>query len=519
MRRAKGLKTGLLLPLFSSPGKEGIGTLPDALRFLETVSESGFDIWQILPIHPTGLGDSPFQGPSLFAGNPNLIGLSGLVDAGDLSIGAYKTYLRQWESFKAADTGRSDRYIEYGFLWGEKLGFGKDLEGFAASPLYRAYRGFVSNRDKDRLRKYEKFCGSESGWLVDYAAFMAAKRVHGFPLGWVDWPADLALRRGDFVDGLPRDLIEFFKYLQFVFEEQMAAFFEAARARGIEVIGDVPIYPAYESADVWAYRELFQLDGSGRMAYAAAVPPDYFSATGQLWGNPLYRWGPDFPEEENERAFGWWRSRFSRLFQYHDRIKFDHFRGTVAYGRVEAGATDAREAEWIPGPGRVLFDRLEKDFRCAQRLIAEDLGIITQDVALLRDELGIPGMKIFLFADIGDPTHEYWPHHSAERSNCFHYTGTHDNETLVQKLAEMSEADRTFFLDYLSRSREKEPHRQAIDLLLRSESKVVVLPAQDLLGLGAEARINNPSEAFGWWRRRLTGEESERLRDYSDCSQ
>lgn len=503
LRRLNGLKTGLLLPLFSTPGGEGIGTLPDAVRFLDTLSTAGFNIWQILPIHPTGLGDSPFQGPSLFAANPNLIGLSGLVEAGDLDAGDYRDYLRRWENFKAADPGRSDGYIEYGFLWEEKLGFGKDPEGFFSSPLYRAYKGFLSHKDTARRDRFETFRAREAGWLEDYAVFMAAKVAHGFPTGWADWPSDLALRRGSFATALPKDLIGYFKYLQFVFDEQMAAFHNAAQARGIEVIGDVPIYPAYESADVWANQDLFQLDSNGRMTYVAAVPPDYFSATGQLWGNPLYRWGPAFSEGENDAVFDWWRSRFRRLFQYHDRIKFDHFRGTVAYGRVRADATDARDAEWIPGPGRLLFESLEKDFRCADRLTVEDLGIITEDVAELRDELGIPGMKIFLFADLGDPTHEYWPHNSAERANCFHYTGTHDNETFVQKLSEMSEADREMFLNYLGTSSEKEPRLQAIDLLLLSESKAVILPAQDLLGLGAEARMNNPSEAFGWWRWRL----------------
>jgi len=511
-------KSGVLLHVTSLPGEEGIGTLGgEAREFARVLAASGQRLWQILPVHPTIVGDSPFQGPSVFAGNPNLVSLAELVRAGDLAEADYAAYLEAWRAYRAAHPGRSDAYVEYGFLWERKLGFDSRLPGWEAAPLRRAWEGFRSRAGRDRREAFEAFVRREARWLEPYALFMALKELHGFETLWCGWSEPA--RSGPSGAGLPPndERVGFYKYVQFVFDEQISALRDAAHGLGVELVGDLAIYPGYDSADVWANRSLFQLDSSGAMTHVAAVPPDYFSATGQLWGNPLYRWGEAGSEEDHARIYSWWAKRLERELRYFDMIKVDHFRGLESYGCVEAGAPTAVNAKWVRGPGLEFFEQIERELGRRPPLIAEDLGIITDAVRRLLRKVGYPGMKVFIFADWrGDPRknrkHPYLPHNVARHPNSVFYTGTHDNETLRQKIElGMTDEERSGLELYLERSGERELHWKVVDVISASASETAIFPAQDLLYLGPEARMNNPSQSSGWWRWRLTVEQMRML--------
>lgn len=507
-------RSGILLHISSLPNEEGIGTLGEESRnFARLLASCGQRLWQILPIHPTIVGDSPFQGPSVFAGNPNLVSLAELVRTGDLTEAEYAEYLDSWRAYKAGHPGRSDAYVEYGFLWERKLGFDSRLPGWDSAPLRRAYEGFRRRASSQRRKAFEDFIQRNAWWLEPYANFMALKEAHGFEKLWNSWeePAKSGATPAQ------AERANFYKYVQFVFDEQMSALRECAKASGVALVGDLAIYPGYDSADVWANRELFQLDASGAMTCVAAVPPDYFSATGQLWGNPLYKWGEVGSKEDHERIYSWWAKRFERELSYFDILKLDHFRGLESYGRVDAKASDATGAVWVKGPGMEFFKRTEHLLGKKPPLIAEDLGIITDAVRRLLRKTGYPGMKVFIFADwTADPRknrkHPYLPHNVARNPNSVFYTGTHDNETLRQKVESgMTEEERKGLTLYLERSSERELHWKAIDVISASASETTIFPVQDILYLGAEARMNNPSQSSGWWRWRLTGSQMEEL--------
>jgi len=511
-------KSGVLLHVTSLPNDEGIGTLgPEAHEFVDLLARSGQRVWQILPIHPTIIGDSPFQGPSVFAGNPNLVSLRALVSKGDLLQEEYDEFVREWRAYRDAHPGRSDAYVEYGFVWDAKLGFDSFREGHERAPLRRAYERFRLEASPERREAFERFREGNAEWLADYALFMAIKEGYGFEVLWCEWQEEERFRQSGFDEAVDPHAQGFYEYVQFVFEEQMTALGRHAHSSGIELIGDLAVYPGYDSADVWANRALFQLDSDGEMTHVAAVPPDYFSAEGQLWGNPLYDWADD---SKRQALYKWWARRMRRETRFFGRIKIDHFRGFESYGRVSADADTAVDAKWTPGPGKPFFDNLRQALG-GLPVIAEDLGIITDDVRELLKDVGCPGMRVFIFVnweeyDTDEPPesnpHAYLPHNADEAPNSVFYTGTHDNETLRQKIEDVCpETERKAILTYLDLSSEEGVQWRAIDLISASGSDLVIFPAQDVLYLGAEGRMNNPSDNSGWWKWRLTPELMDRL--------
>ncbi len=511
-------KSGVLLHISSLPNEEGIGTLgPEAHEFVDLLARSGQAVWQMLPVHPTIIGDSPFQGPSVFAGNPNLVSLRALVEAGDLLEEELDEFVREWSAHRDAYPGRSDAYVEYGFVWEAKLGFDSFREDYDKAPLRQAYERFRCEATPERRAAFERFREESDDWLRDYALFMAIKESYGFDVLWCEWQEAERFRASGFEEAADPHARGFYEYVQFVFEEQISALGRHARSRGVELIGDLAVYPGYDSADVWANRELFQLDEEGEMTHVAAVPPDYFSEEGQLWGNPLYDWAD---RSKRDALCAWWVRRMRREARFFGRIKIDHFRGFESYGRVPADAETAVDAKWTPGPGKALFDCLEKELG-GLPIIAEDLGIITDDVRDLLEDVGCPGMRVFIFVnweeyDCDEPPeenpHAYLPHNADEEPNSVFYTGTHDNETLRQKIEDVCpEAERKAILTYLDLSSEEGVGWRAIDLISASGSDLVIFPAQDILYLGPESRMNNPSDDHGWWKWRLTPEQMDRL--------
>jgi 4-alpha-glucanotransferase len=503
--------SGVLLHVTSLPGEEGIGTLGDeALRFVRFLQSAGQSLWQMLPMHITSVGDSPFQGPSVFAGNPNVISLRRLSQTGDLSEGDYDRYLQAWHEFKSGHKGRSDSYVEYGFLWQNKLGFDSSIPGFEDAPLRRAYVGFKRAVDPQRRAAFDAFCAESAAWLDDFAHFMVLKDTYGFDVMWPRWQVEDLERRPGFNDQLDPDEVGFHQYVQFVFDEQMKALHREAAALGVELMGDMAIYPGYDGADVWSARDLFQLDGEGYPTAVAAVPPDFFSREGQLWGNPLYKWGSAGTMEDHAAIYRWWSKRMKRELSYFDLVKIDHFRGFDSYGAVRAESPSAARAWWMKGPGREAFDAISRELDRELPVVAEDLGLVSDGVRELLVSIGFAGMKVLAFADwrTGDPkdnhSHPYLPHNVPEECNTVYYTGTHDNGTFRQIVEEdMTELEKRNLTRYVARSPETELRWRILDVVSASGARRAVFPAQDMLWLGAETRMNNPADRNGCWRWRL----------------
>ncbi|HEV8635705.1 MAG TPA: 4-alpha-glucanotransferase [Chloroflexota bacterium] len=476
--------SGVLLHPTSLPGPDGIGDLGSAAdRFVDFLARSRQTLWQILPLGPTGPDNSPYAASSAFAGNPLLISLERLADQ-RLGPGSSRRERTAGTSV-AYDRVRTEKTARLQRAW----------EAFAASPA--------------RLSRLEAF-GAENPWLRDYVLFAAIKEAHG-GASWTAWPAELAHRQPAALRRFHeqhRGALGFHGFLQLVFAEQWAALKEHARARGVRLMGDVPIFVAHDSADVWAHPELFRLDERGRPTEVAGVPPDYFSATGQLWGNPLYRWDALAAD-----GFRWWIERFRRLFAQVDLARVDHFRGFVAHWVVPATETTAVKGHWETAPGVELFRAVEAALGPASSaaargpaasgerdgglpLVAEDLGTITPDVHAVRRELGYPGMRVLHFAFEGDAGNLYLPHMHERHSVV--YTGTHDNDTTVGWYAALDEPTRHRVRHYLGVS----GHDIAWDLIraaLMSVADTAILPLQDVLGLGSAARMNVPGTAHGNW--------------------
>ena len=469
---------GILLSVTSLPSKYGIGCFSkSAYDFVDWLKEAGQTYWQILPICPTSYGDSPYQSFSTFAGNPYFISLEALIEEGVLTE----------EECDSMDFGNVEDDIDY------------EKQYWARYPLLRrAYERSNISQNQDYLR----FVEENRWWLDDYALFMAVKNYFdGAP--WTKWPEDIRLHWGFALDYYRRELyydIEFQQYLQFKFFQQYRALKAYANEKGIQIIGDIPIYVAMDSADTWAHPELFQLDEHNVPTAVAGCPPDGFSATGQLWGNPLYRW-----DYHRQTGYDWWLSRLWYCFQLYDVTRIDHFRGFDEYYSIPYGAATAMEGHWEKGPGLELFRRVEQALGWHE-VIAEDLGYVTDSVRWLVQESGFPGMKVLEFAfdsrDSGS-ANDYLPHNYTE--NCVVYTGTHDNETITGWFDSISKEEQQSARDYLCDQRQpkKYLYRSFIALVMRSCAKYCIIPMQDYLGLDNSCRMNTPSTVGTNWRWRM----------------
>ena len=469
--------SGILLHPTSLPGGHGIGDLgPEAYAFIDWLAAARQQYWQVLPIGPTGYGDSPYQTFSAFAGNPLLIDLTALVERGWLEEGTL------------AEAPANQGTVDYG-----------QVVDFKLSALHLSWVGFKALGDPEDHERFTAFSKHEASWLDDYALFRAIKSAHG-GVSWNAWPEGLATRDKSALAAFRKahaDAIAYARFAQWVFFEQWAALREHAHARGIRIIGDVPIFVAFDSADAWAHRTLFHFDTQGNPTVVAGVPPDYFSETGQLWGNPLYRW-----DAMARGRYAWWVARMRQALHLYDLVRVDHFRGFEAYWEVPAGEPTAINGRWVKGPGDKLFKALQKALGADLPIIAEDLGLITPPVEALRDQFGLPGMKILQFA-FGDPANAYLPHNFVP--NCVVYTGTHDNDTSRGWYETAPEAERDYALRYLSTDAEGFTWA-LIREAQASVARLAVVPAQDLLDLGSEARMNTPAVATGNWGWRLAPE-------------
>ncbi len=465
---------GLLLHPTSLPGPFGIGDIgPAAAAWVDFVASTGCRRWQLLPLGPTGYGDSPYQCFSSFAGNPYLVSpellhRDGLVTAADL------------DAYPELPDGR----VDYGAVIPAKLAMldrAFDQLGAAASVL----------RDE-----YEAFTADESRWLDDFAAFMTLKDLHG-GAPWIAWERPLRLREPEAMAELRSshaDTIARHGFRQWLFRRQWDALRRHATDAGITVIGDIPIFVAGDSADVWANRELFRLDDEGNPTVVAGVPPDLFSDTGQRWGNPLYDW-----ERHQAEGYAWWIDRIRATLAMVDVLRIDHFRGFVNYWEIPGGAPTAEVGRWVDGPGKAFFVAVRNALG-ALPIIAEDLGELDERVPALRDELGLPGMKVLQFAFDGDDTHPFLPHNYPP--NCVAYTGTHDNDTVLGWWASAPPAEREYARDYLGVD-ERDPVEAFLNGVWSSVANLAVAPIQDPLRLGTEARMNTPATLGGNWQWRL----------------
>lgn len=468
-----GRGSGILMAVSSLPSPHGIGTLGRAAYdFVDFLAAAGQKYWQILPLGPTGYGDSPYAALSSFAGNPYFIDLDTLAEDG---------LLTQAE-IEAADRGGDLALVDYGAVYETRF----DI-------LRRAYE-----RGKERdAAAFSAFCEENARWLPEYALFMALKRRFDMA-PWLAWPEDIRLRRPEAVAEWRKTLREeigFFSYIQFLFFGQWDALKAYANENGVSIIGDVPIYVPLDSADVWSEPQWFELDENNVPKEVAGVPPDYFNEDGQLWGNPLYRW-----DAMARDGYGWWIRRVDGAFRFCDVLRFDHFRGLESFWAVPYGDETARNGRWVKGPGTAFVDALRGWFR-DKRFIAEDLGFMTPEVQRLLADSGFPGMKVLQFAfDWREPS-DYLPHNYAP--NCVCYTGTHDNETLASWLDSVDPRCAAHAKRYLGLNEEEGYLWGIIRGGMCSAAALFVAQMQDYLELGAHARMNEPGTSQGNWRWRM----------------
>ena len=475
-------KAGILMPVSSLPSPYGIGTLgAEARKFVDFLAAGGQSCWQLLPVGPTSYGDSPYQSFSSFAGNPYFIDLDTLAQWGLLEPGEYQNL----------DWGSDPEQVDYRALYQNRF----DVLRLACSRLSRG--------DKFELR------GTiwPEDWLEDYALFMALKYKHG-GASWLEWPEDIRLRRPEAVADARKELreeIAFWEYVQRLFFAQWWDLKEYANQKGISIIGDLPIYVALDSADVWANRSQFQLDENGLPTEVAGCPPDGFSASGQLWGNPLFNW-----EKMKEDGYAWWLRRISFQFQLYDTLRIDHFRGFDEYFAVPYGDETAHNGKWKPGPGIDFFKTVNKTLG-KKDIIAEDLGFLTPTVKKLLKDSGYPGMKVLELAfDSRDTDNGYLPH--SYPAHCVVYTGTHDNDTIQGWMATALKEDVAYAKAYLRLSRREGYHWGMMRSAWASPANLAIMQFQDLLGLGGQARMNTPSTLGNNWKwRTLPGTYDEKL--------
>jgi 4-alpha-glucanotransferase len=465
------------------PNPHGIGDFgAEAYSFVDFLERSGHKLWQVLPLNPTGYGDSPFQCFSSIAGNPLLISLERLSERGHLSSAAFNNP----PDFPA-----------------DRVDFGAAL-AFKFPLLMKAAQTCLQNATSER-GEFESFCQRNADWLDDFALFMASKQAHR-GANWTSWPSEIAQREPRALDKWTArlaDELEVIKFWQFEFFRQWQSLRAYAHRHGVSIIGDIPIYVAHDSADVWANREFFHLDARGNPTKVAGVPPDYFSATGQFWGNPIYNW-----EQLGTTGYKWWIHRFQAALRLYDIVRIDHFRGFEAYWEIPATDKTAENGRWVKGPGADLFSRVEAELGKLP-IIAENLGVITPEVEQIRHRFGYPGMAILQFAFGNDPQGPSFRPHNYER-NLVAYTGTHDNDTVVGwwnskgtgdsiRTPEDVAKEHAFARTYLGFT-EQPIHWVLIRAVLASVADTAVIPLQDVLGLGNEARMNLPGTSNGNWR-------------------
>ena len=501
-----GRSAGILLHPTSLPGPHGIGELGrEAVAFLDFLAESGQSLWQVLPLGPTGYGDSPYQSFSAFAGNPLLISLEklrvgGLLDDSDLKPGE--------------QLPRDD--VDYGAL----IEFKRPL-------LARAWSRFEKQASPALRQAFEGFRANQAGWLYDFALFAALKRPRD-GVAWTEWEPALARREPAALAAARRELageVRGVEFEQWLFFSQWTELRTEARARGIRILGDVPIFVSHDSADVWARPEIFHLTEDGRPALQAGVPPDYFSATGQLWGNPLYRW-----DELARTGYAWWIDRFRAVLSQVDMVRLDHFRGFEKYWEIPGEDPTAEHGRWVEGPGAAFFEAVREALGSLP-IVAEDLGLITPEVEALRRRFGFPGMAVLQFAfGSDDPGSIFLPHNFTREVVA--YTATHDNDTVVgwwtggvgdsTRSEEDVDAEHARALAYVGGDGSA-IHWDFVRSLYVSIADTVIVPLQDVLGLGSEARMNRPGRPDGNWRWRcasahLTPALRERLRTLAAVS-
>ena len=483
----KGRRSGVLLHISSLPGAFGVGDFgPEAFAFADYLHGAGFSVWQILPLSPaiSIFGYSPYSSPSAFAGNmlfisPRRLCAEGLITEAELS--SHMLPAASAADFDAAERCRRDLLS---LSWKR---FNGDPEAFSGL-----------------LGPFEDFRGRESFWLRDYALFTLLKEKYGDRC-WPEWPREFAFRDEGALAAFAaenEEALSFIEFTQFIFYRQIEALSEYCAARGVTLMGDLPIYVAWDSADVWSHPGAFDLDAEGRPRCVAGVPPDYFSATGQRWGNPLYNW-----EAMRADGFAWWRGRLAHSLKYCGLMRIDHFRGLCAYWEIPASERTAQNGCWRPAPGREMLEAFCSDLGAGAGelpFIAEDLGVITDDVRALMEEFSLPGMKVLMFA-FGDGVADnpYAPHNIRPRSAV--YTGTHDNDTAVGWWRGSSTVrERVNFAAYAGREVTRENvSRVMIQMALSSVADLAVIPAQDLLGLDGSCRMNRPAAARGNWSWRL----------------
>lgn len=470
-------KCGVLMPVSSLPSRFGIGGFSkEAYDFVDFLAEGGQSLWQILPLGPTGYGDSPYQSFSTFAGNPYYISLDALIEQGLLTE----------EECEAADYGNHPNYVNYEKIYNSRFAL-----------LRKAFNRAEIENDTN----YKKFVEDQSAWLKDYAMYMAIKDSLG-GVAWIEWDEDIRLRKpaamAHYEETLKED-IAFYSYLQYLFAAQWSALKAYANGKGINIIGDIPIYVAFDSADTWANPELFQLDEENIPTAVAGCPPDAFSATGQLWGNPLYRW--DYHEKT---GFAWWIRRLAYCFTIYDVVRIDHFRGFDEYWAIPYGNPTAEFGRWEKGPGYALFEAMKKALG-NREVIAEDLGFLTPSVLKLVKKTGYPGMKVLQFAFDSREESDYLPHNYTH--NCVVYTGTHDNDTVMGWIPAMSRKDLAFAKKYIGVKRTSDICSNLIRMAYASVADTAIIPIQDYLELGSEARINTPSTLGGNWEWRMSAQD------------
>ncbi len=469
---------GILLHPTSLPGKYGIGDLgKDAYQFIDFLSEAGLNLWQVFPLGPTGYGDSPYQCFSAFAGNPLLINFDLLIDYELLS-----------EEDLHNIPGHDPKNIDYG-----------QVINYKYKILRKAFDKY-KNDGIEIMKGFDEYCEKNQYWLNDFALFMASKNYHGGKM-WKEWDEEIALRKPGAVEKWTKKLqidIEYNKFLQFIFDHQWKKLRDYAHEKNITIIGDLPIFIAYDSSDCWANKDLFTVDDEGNLEKVAGVPPDYFSETGQLWGNPLYRW-----KTMESNNFGWWQQRIRKMLETVDIIRIDHFRGFEAYWEIPGDAETAIDGRWVKAPGEKLFETIKEKFGKLP-IIAEDLGVITKEVEALRDQFDFPGIKIMQFAFGPTGERKFLPHNYPR--NCVVHTGSHDNDTTRGFFDKAKEKDPEIYKatqDYLNYYGD-DICQELIRAAFASVSDIVIIPLQDVLNLGGEARMNFPGTLGGNWTWRFT---------------